>query len=87
MVPRTLSGEPPRPPLSYKQALAWLYGLQRFGIKLGLENIQRLLAELSRKGDLQIAHGGLFATGRIRPIGGEAAAPCLSRSLRLRFTM
>jgi dihydrofolate synthase/folylpolyglutamate synthase len=32
--------------LTYKQALAWLYGLQRFGIKLGLENIQRLLAAL-----------------------------------------
>jgi dihydrofolate synthase/folylpolyglutamate synthase len=31
--------------LNYKQALAWLYGLQRFGIKLGLENIQRLLYE------------------------------------------
>ena len=38
----------PRPLLSYKQALAWLYGLQRFGIKLGLENIQRLLDELGR---------------------------------------
>ena len=36
----------PRPLPSYKQALAWLYGLQRFGIKLGLENIQRLLDEL-----------------------------------------
>jgi dihydrofolate synthase / folylpolyglutamate synthase len=36
-----------RPPLSYKQALAWLYSLQRFGIKLGLENIQRLLAALN----------------------------------------
>jgi dihydrofolate synthase/folylpolyglutamate synthase len=31
--------------LNYKQALAWLYGLQRFGIKLGLENIRRLLDE------------------------------------------
>src|SRR5436309_6760493 len=30
----------------YKETLAWLYGLQRFGIKLGLENIQRLIAEL-----------------------------------------
>jgi dihydrofolate synthase/folylpolyglutamate synthase len=38
--------EAPRPILTYKQALAWLYGLQRFGIKLGLENIRRLLAEL-----------------------------------------
>jgi len=55
----------PRTRLSYKQALAWLYSLQRFGIKLGLENIQRLLDELSRRGDLQIAPGGL-----------EAAAPC-----------
>ncbi len=48
-----------RPPLTYKKALAWLHGLQRFGIKLGLENIQRLIAELSRKGDLQIALGDL----------------------------
>ena len=30
----------------YKEALAWIYGLQRFGIKLGLENIQRLIAAL-----------------------------------------
>jgi dihydrofolate synthase/folylpolyglutamate synthase len=35
----------PRPCLSYKEALAWLYSLQRFGIKLGLENIRRLLDE------------------------------------------
>jgi dihydrofolate synthase/folylpolyglutamate synthase len=33
-------------PFSYKEALGWLYSLQRFGIKLGLENIQRLIAEL-----------------------------------------
>ena len=32
--------------MNYPEALAWLYGLQRFGIKLGLENIQRLIAEL-----------------------------------------
>jgi dihydrofolate synthase/folylpolyglutamate synthase len=50
--------------VNYREALAWLYSLQRFGIKLGLENIRRLLAELSRKGNLQIALGGL-----------EAAAP------------
>ena len=35
----------PRPPLTYKEALAWLYSLQRFGIKLGLKNIERLLDE------------------------------------------
>ena len=33
----------PRP--QYEHALAWLYSLQRFGIKLGLENIRRLLTE------------------------------------------
>jgi dihydrofolate synthase/folylpolyglutamate synthase len=54
----------PSPKFSYKEALAWLYSLQRFGIKLGLENTRRLIAELPRKGDPQIAHGGL-----------EAAAP------------
>jgi dihydrofolate synthase/folylpolyglutamate synthase len=31
--------------LNYKEALAWVYSLQRFGIKLGLENIKRLLDE------------------------------------------
>src|SRR5262249_7692396 len=35
----------PRVRLNYKQVLAWLYGLQRFGIKLGLENTRRLLGE------------------------------------------
>jgi len=32
--------------VNYSEALAWLYGLQRFGIKLGLENIQRLIVVL-----------------------------------------
>jgi dihydrofolate synthase / folylpolyglutamate synthase len=49
----------PRTRLNYKQALAWLYRLQRFGIKLGLENIQRLLNELSRSGGFQAAVGDL----------------------------
>ncbi len=35
-----------RPLTSYEDAIAWLFGTQRFGIKLGLENIQRLLAAL-----------------------------------------
>src|SRR5262245_54387872 len=34
--------------MTYKQALTWLYGLQRFGIKLGLENTRRLLDECCR---------------------------------------
>jgi dihydrofolate synthase/folylpolyglutamate synthase len=36
----------PRPSASYKEELAWLYGLQLFGIKLGLESIQRLIDAL-----------------------------------------
>jgi len=55
----------PRTRLNYKQALAWLYSLQRFGIKLGLENIQRLIAELPRSGGFQAAVGDL-----------EIALPC-----------
>jgi dihydrofolate synthase / folylpolyglutamate synthase len=45
--------------MTYKEALSWLYSLQRFGIKLGLENIRRLLAALSRSGDFQAAVGDL----------------------------
>ncbi len=35
-----------RPGTSYEEALAWLFGTQRFGIKLGLENSRRLFAAL-----------------------------------------
>jgi len=45
--------------VNYRDALAWLYATQRFGIKLGLENIERLLAALPETGDFQIAAGGL----------------------------
>ena len=57
--PRRSKGALPRSLLRYKQALAWLYSLQRFGIKLGLESIRRLIAELARSGDLQAAGGDL----------------------------
>ena len=33
--------------MNYREALAWLYATQRFGIKLGLENIERLLGTLA----------------------------------------
>jgi dihydrofolate synthase / folylpolyglutamate synthase len=36
--------------VNYAEALAWLYGTQRFGIKLGLENVERLLRELNVPG-------------------------------------
>jgi len=38
--------EMPQLSFTYRDALAWLYGTQRFGIKLGLENVQRLFREL-----------------------------------------
>jgi dihydrofolate synthase / folylpolyglutamate synthase len=44
--------------VNYREALAWLYATQRFGIKLGLENIERLLAALPGTDDFQIAAGG-----------------------------
>ena len=47
----------PRARFNYKEELAWLYSLQRFGIKLGLENIRRLIGELSRSGGFQAAVG------------------------------
>src|SRR5207248_5929306 len=47
----------PRPSTDFQEALAWLYGTQRFGIKLGLENVQRLLSELNVPGkDQGIIH-------------------------------
>jgi dihydrofolate synthase/folylpolyglutamate synthase len=51
--------------VNYREALAWLYATQQFGIKLGLENIERLLTALPGSGPFQIAAGDL-----------EAAAPC-----------
>ena len=67
----------PRPLLSYKQALAWLYGLQRFGIKLGLENFRRLLDELSRSGGFQAAVADLPPSVAVATYGvpSEIALP------------
>lgn len=43
--------------MRYKEALAWLYSLQRFGIKLGLENIRRLISELDADlGNARVVH-------------------------------
>ncbi len=43
--------------MTYREAVAWLFGTQKFGIKLGLENIQRLLGELRVPGpDQRIIH-------------------------------
>src|SRR4029077_20844390 len=65
----------PRTRLNYKQALAWLYSLQRFGIKLGLENIRRLIAELSRSGGFQAAVGDL-PPSQCYGVPREISFPC-----------
>ncbi len=39
------------PPMGYEETLAYLYGLQRFGIKLGLGNVRRLLGRLGNPQD------------------------------------
>jgi dihydrofolate synthase/folylpolyglutamate synthase len=61
--------------MTYKEALAWLYSLQRFGIKLGLENIRRLLAVLSRSGGFQAAVGELPPSQRYG-VPGEIVLSC-----------
>jgi len=39
--------------VNYRESLAWLYATQQFGIKLGLENVRRLLAALGWSGERQ----------------------------------
>ena len=51
--------------LNYKKALAWLYSLQRFGIKLGLENTERLLDQL-----------GLGSARASRAVSGASPNAC-----------
>jgi dihydrofolate synthase/folylpolyglutamate synthase len=63
----------PRPRLSYKEALSWLYSLQRFGIKLGLENIRRLLDECCsgvRRGERPVLAAGSASTPRVIHVAG-----------------
>jgi dihydrofolate synthase / folylpolyglutamate synthase len=54
--------------VNYKEALAWLYGLQRFGIKLGLENIRRLVAELHVDPSTSLRTG--FGRARVIHVAG-----------------
>src|SRR6516162_8238818 len=71
--PEGFRGEVPQASMTYKEALAWLYGLQRFGIKLGLENIQRLLDELglgSARGPRVVSSGSPGIFGKIIHVAG-----------------
>ncbi len=71
----------PRLSSDYQAARAWLYGTQLFGIKLGLENIQRLLAELQvPKGPQRIVH--VAGTNGKGSVCAMAAAICRAAGLR-----
>jgi len=52
--------------VSYREALAWLYSLQRFGIKLGLENSRRLFQALGCSG-VRIKRRALAAASASTP--------------------
>jgi dihydrofolate synthase/folylpolyglutamate synthase len=60
-------------PISYREALAWLYGLQRFGIKLGLENIERMLDDLCsgvRRGERPALAAASASTFKVIHVAG-----------------
>src|SRR5262245_29630575 len=59
--------------MTYKQALTWLYSLQRFGIKLGLENTRRLLDECcigGRRGERPMSNAASASTPKVIHVAG-----------------
>lgn len=62
--------------MDYRQSLDYLYGLQRFGIKLGLENIRALLQRLDRPEE----SFGILHVGGTNGKGSVCA--CLAQILR-----
>jgi dihydrofolate synthase/folylpolyglutamate synthase len=67
--------------VNYREALAWLYGVQRFGIKLGLENARRLFAALdAAKLNARIIH--VAGTNGKGSTCAMAAAVCQAQGYR-----
>jgi dihydrofolate synthase/folylpolyglutamate synthase len=67
--------------VNYREALAWLYGTQRFGIKLGLENAQRLFAALGvAHTDARVIH--VAGTNGKGSVCAMAAAICTAQAYR-----
>jgi len=65
----------------YREAMAWLSGTQRFGIKLGLENMQRLLRLLEVPGkDQRILH--VAGTNGKGSVCAMIAAVCRAQGYR-----
>jgi dihydrofolate synthase/folylpolyglutamate synthase len=63
--------------VNYSEALAWLYSLQRFGIKLGLENIRRLIDEL---------HVDLGSARASRAVSGASPETSVARVIHVAGT-
>ena len=63
--------------MNYQEALAWLYATQRFGIKLGLENTERLLVTLS------VVEGGAPRDQSSTSMRGGGAAASRNSALQL----
>ena len=61
------------PEWSYEEALAWLYGRQALGIKLGLEKVERLLAALGdpHKAFRSVHVGGTNGKGSVARMTAE----------------
>jgi dihydrofolate synthase / folylpolyglutamate synthase len=76
-----------RPPLAHQKALVWLYSLQRFGIKLGLENIERLLDECCsgvRRGErpaLATARASIFKVIHVAGTNGKGSVCAMIDSI------
>lgn len=66
--------------MNYREALAWLYSTQRFGIKLGLENAARLFAALRLPARHRVIHvAGTNGKGSVCAMAeavGRAAGLC-----------
>ena len=67
--------------MKYDEALAWLNGVQRFGIKLGLENVRRLFGALDvKKLDARVVH--VAGTNGKGSTCAMAAAICQAQGYR-----
>jgi len=75
-----------RSPLAYQKELVWLYSLQRFGIKLGLENIERLLDECCsgvcvKRPALATARASIFKVIHVAGTNGKGSVSAMIDSI------
>ncbi len=66
--------------MDYQQAVAWLYQTQSFGVKLGLENIRRLLDTIGFRNEQRFLH--VAGTNGKGSVCATADAICRAQGLR-----